>query len=82
MAEDMPKNYNLPLDLEQNPDGGFRNQPSYQEFIAEQKRLQTEHASAVRNGDSAIATQLEHLMRFNMDRMNNLYPQGENRERM
>ena len=82
-AEDASKNYNLPMKIEQNPDGsGFKNLPTYQEFMAEQNRLKTEHASAVKNGDMAIATLLENLMRMNMDKMNNFYPQGANTRRM
>ena len=75
-AEDVPKNYNLPMKIEQNANGEFINLPTYQEFEAEGKRLQQEAREASANGHSAIAQSLINLMKYNHERMFNFYYNG------
>lgn len=76
MAEDVPKNYNLPMKIEQNANGEFINLPTYQEFEEEGKRLQQEARKASANGHSAIAQSLINLMKYNHERMFNFYYDG------
>tara|TARA_Y100001972_G_scaffold32161_1_gene39677 strand:+ start:264 stop:560 length:297 start_codon:yes stop_codon:yes gene_type:complete len=75
-AEDQDKNYNLPTKIEQNPDGSYKNLPTYQEFVAETKRLQDESRKAAADGNDAIARSLLDLAKYNNDRLFNFYRNG------
>jgi len=75
-AEDQNKNYNLPTKIEQNPDGSYKNLPTYQEFQAETKRLQDEARKAAADGNHEIARSLSDLAKYNTQRMLNFYRNG------